>query len=287
MTSSRTLPHLNFLKATLSELFGTFDIIASQHMFPYIRQVAIHLRNAITAKSPESQLVIYNWQYVHCLDFFSTMLGQLVGAKNDSPLHALVFPVTQIILGTINLDPSSQYFPLRFYLTDSLLRLSQETGVQVDFAQTLLQPLDSPLLTTAHPKKKSEKAVLIDFNVTLKVSSSDLAGSAARIYRDQVASRLESSLTQYFNLYTLNPAFPELATPSVSAIREWIEKNGDNCGSKVRRSLTGLVDKLEEHARWVEEKRKGMEFSAENFQSNRPIPDTEGGPLREWMKSHI
>ena len=215
------------------------------------------------------------------------MLGQHVGAKKDSPLHPMVYPIIQIILGTIKLDPSSQNFPLRFYLTGSLLRLFKETGVHVDIAPTLLEPLDSAVMTIAHPKKTSEKAIkAVDFDVTLRVPSSYLSGPPARIYRDQVASKVESSLVQYFDLYALNPAFPETATVSISVIKEWVAKNGENCGSKVRRALNALAGKLEEHAKWVEEKRDGMEFSTENLQKNQAIADGEGAPLREWIKTH-
>lgn len=155
----------------------------------------------------------------------------------------------------------------------------------VDFAQTLLESLESTVMATAYPKRKSDKETdLIDFTVTLKVSSSYLSGSSARIYGGQVVSRLESSLARYFDIYSLNPAFPEAATPSVIVIKEWLEKNGDNCGSKVRRSLKGLADKLEEHARWVEEKSNVMEFSKEKIENNRLITDAESAPLREWIK---
>ena len=83
-----------------------------------------------------------------------------------------------------------------------------------------------------------------------------------------------------------NPASPETATLSISVIKEWVDKNGENCGSKVRRGLIELAGKLEEHAKWVEEKRNGMEFSTENLQQNQVIADGERAPLREWSKTH-
>ena len=212
------------------------------------------------------------------------MLSQQVGMK-DSPLYPLVYPVVQVMLGTIKLDPSSQYFPLRFYLTESLLRLLAQTGVHIEFVPTLLEPLESSLMTTTHPKKSEKEVRPVDFNVTLRVHSSYLSGSEARIYRDQVAAKLVSSLTNYFDRYAFNPAFPEVATSCISVIKEWIQKNGENCGSKARRALGGLADKLEENVRWVEEKRKGMEFSIGNPEKNQVLADAEEAPLREWMKT--
>jgi nucleolar complex protein 2 len=49
-TSPTTLPLINFMQRSLVEIFAIDHALTYQYAFVYIRQLAIHLRNAITVK---------------------------------------------------------------------------------------------------------------------------------------------------------------------------------------------------------------------------------------------
>lgn len=210
------------------------------------------------------------------------MLSQHVGVNKSSPLEPLIYPVIQVSLGAIKLNVSSQYFPLRFHIVESLLRLSRQTNVYIPLAPILLDPFDSAIMKSSSHSKKSETVLKpVEFDVALRVSSSYLSGPTSRIYRDQVATKITQLLAQFFDLYSSNPAFPELALPPVTMLKRWLKKHGGECGPKVRHAISGLLEKLDEQSRWVEEKRRGMEFIPENLQK---ISESDDGPLSKWIK---
>lgn len=67
-TSPNTLPMISFMQRTLSEMYSLDTQVSYQHAFIYIRQLAIHLRNAMNLKK----------KVVRSLDSFSS-----VWKKND------------------------------------------------------------------------------------------------------------------------------------------------------------------------------------------------------------
>ncbi len=129
-TTIHSLTGINLMKNSAAELWGIDQNIGYTTGFTFIRQLAIHLRGSITNTSNESYKQVYNWQYIHSLDFWSRVLSShcdaLTEAANGkpSPLRPLIYPVVQITLGAMRLIPTAQYFPLRFQLVRSLLRLS-------------------------------------------------------------------------------------------------------------------------------------------------------------------
>ena len=80
---------------------------AYQHAFSYIRQLAVHLRNSMKVKSKEAYKQVYNWQYVHCVDFWSLVLAKSCDPVaeatrgQESELRPLIYPLTQVSLGAI------------------------------------------------------------------------------------------------------------------------------------------------------------------------------------------
>ena len=78
---------------------------------------------------------VYNWQFVHCLDLWSHMLGHVT----HESLRPLVYPLVQVMIGAIHLQPSSRHYPLRIHIIGTLLDLSEATATFVPVAPYLLE----------------------------------------------------------------------------------------------------------------------------------------------------
>ncbi|RYO79670.1 hypothetical protein DL763_009184 [Monosporascus cannonballus] len=266
VTNVNTIQGINLIKISAAELWGIDHGIGYTTAFTFIRQLAIHLRNSIVHNKNDAYKAIYNWQYVHSLDFWSCVLSEHCNplkeaeAGKESQLKLLIYPLVQVTLGAMRLIPTATYFPLRFHLMRSLLRISRSTGTYIPLASALLEVLNS-----AEMKKSPKAATLkaLDFHVAYKAPKSYLR---TRIYQDGVGEQVVELFGEYFVLWAKSIAFPEFALPVIIMLKRWLKqaskKGGTgNNNSKLRSALAVLVQKLEANAKFIEDRRAKVDFA--------------------------
>lgn len=267
-TTVHNIQGINLMKNTASELWGIDPTVGYTTGFGFIRQLAIHLRTSITNKTKDSYKTVYNWQYIHSLDFWSRVVAahceslREAEAGKPSPLRPLIYPIVQVTLGAMRLIPTAQYFPLRFQLIRSLLRISAATSTYIPLAPALVE-----VLNTAEMKKQPKPSTLktLDFSTAIRATKAYLR---TRVYQDGVGEQVAELLAEFFILWTKNIAFPELALPVVVMLKRWVKamtkKTGGNRNSKINSLIALLVQKLEANSRWIEEKRAKVDFAPNN-----------------------
>ena len=259
-----TLPAVNLMKNSAAELWGIDQKVSYTAAFTFIRQLAIHLRGHVTKPTKDSYKMIYNWQFVHSLDFWSRVLSNhcnsLLEAQNgkESQLRPLIYPVVQITVGVMRLIPTSTYFPLRFQMMRSLLRISQSTGRYIPLSAALLEVLNSPEM-----KKPAKAATLrpLDFTSNIRASTSYLK---TRVYQDGVGEQVVELFAEFFVLWAKSIAFPELQLPVTVMLKRWLKiasKPSGNKNAKLNQAILLLVQKAEANAKWVEERRNKVNFA--------------------------
>ena len=308
VTNIHTLPGINLMKNSAAELWGLDPSIGYTTGFTYIRQLAVHLRTSITHPTKDSYKTIYNWQYTHSLDFWSRVLSThcsnpLLKTPSASPLHPLIYPLVQITLGALRLIPTPTYFPLRFHLTRSLLRISRTTSTYIPLAPALLEVLSSPDLSK--PPKPSTLPPL-DFSIALRAPKSYLR---TRIYQDGLGQQVQELLAEFFACWAKHIAFPELIIPPTVALKRWLKiasstptAKGNNKSSaaskagkgnknaKVNSSIVLLLQKLSANAQYVEGKRAAVNFGpsdrqgVDNFLRDVPVEETPLGAFVDGMR---
>lgn len=262
------MPLINFQKNSAAELFAIDETSGYQIGFEYIRQLAIHLRNTMNATTKktvktnpaEAYKIVYNWQFCHSLDFWSRVLSFSCNPEKEngqqSPLRELIYPLVQVTMGVIRLIPTPQFFPLRFYLIRSLIRLSQNTGVFIPIFPLLSEILVSKAFTKV-PKKK-ESLVAFDFDHNIKCNQAYLG---TRVYQEGLSEQFVDLVGEYFVLYCKNVAFPELVTPVIISLRRYM-KNSTNV--KHSKQLSNIVEKLKQNSSYIQSKRADVDFSPTN-----------------------
>lgn len=285
-TNMRTMPLINFQKNSAAELFAIDELLGYQVGFEFIRQLAIHLRNTMNAttkksnktSSTEAYKIVYNWQFCHSLDFWSRVLSFSCNSEREqgpaSQLRELIYPLVQVTIGVTRLIPTAQFFPLRFYLVRSLIRLSQNTGVYIPIFPILSEILSATAFTKV-PKKR-ENLEAFDFAHNIKCTQAYLG---TRVYQEGLSEQFVDLLGEYFTLYSKSVSFPELVTPAIIILRRNI-KNSKNI--KFNKQLSNIVEKLQQNSKFIEEKRSEIDFSPNNkTEVNRFLNDIP------WQKTPL
>ena len=311
ITNIYSLPGIHLMKNSAAELWGLDPNIGYTTGFVYIRQLAVHLRTSITHPTKESYKTIYNWQYVHSLDFWSRVLSancspltnSTLKKPSESPLHPLIYPLVQITLGALRLIPTPTYFPLRFHLIRSLLRLSRTTNTYIPLAPPLLEVLTSPDLSK--PPKPSTLPPL-DYSVVLRAPKTYLR---TRVYQDGLGQQVQELLAEFFGCWAKHIAFPELTTPPSVTMKRWLKsasavpsRGNKNANTKAERDRKGnknsklialislLLQKLSANAQYIESRRAQVSFGpsdregVDNFLADVDIKETPLGAFVEGMR---
>ncbi|KAF9422766.1 Nucleolar Complex 2 protein [Entomortierella beljakovae] len=279
-TTVHTLPNLHLMQNCVAQLYG-IDIDRSyQHGFVYIRQLAIHLRNAVLAKTKESFRAVYNWQYLHCLGLWSQVVAthSLNNAGQPTSLHALIFPLVQVSLGSLRLIPTPTYYPLRFQIIRNLLQLIENTGTFIPLAPFMFDVIEGGGL-----KRPGRQGTLkpLEWDLGFKCPKEYLE---SRVYQEGAGEQIFELMTEYYAMFSTSISFPELAIPAIIQLRRFNKKS---VLSKLTKQFSGLVEKLEQNSQFIEMERNKADFSPSDasgvsgFLRNH---DKEKTPLGSYWK---
>ena len=223
---SPTLPTLTFMGNCLVELYNIDYHSSYQHAFVYIRQLALLLRGVMQKKTVESMQQVYCWQYVQCLKLWVAVLSSAAQQENDDhgkvDMKSLIYPLIEIIMGTIRLIPSPvRHLPYRCHCVRLLHQLAASTELFIPTTSTILECFDWKEFTLVPKKtKESNRASTrgVQISMMIKFGKEDPL---------RTHDQLEASMNELFlllnreiDLYRYSPGFPEYAIRIIVRLRQ-------------------------------------------------------------------
>ena len=219
------LPTLTFMGNCVVELYSLDYHSSYQHAFIYIRQLALHLRTAMQKKTPEAMGAVYCWQYLHCLKLWVAVLTEAcqsdedmegLSSSEDQLLRSLIFPLTQVILGTARLIPSTRYLPLRLHCVRLLQQLAAAAEIFLPTTSILLDVFDLHELT--QPPKKVHKSNIQPMALTLRLRADNPLRSMEEM--EMCLSEVFVLLNREVDLYRYSAGFPEFSVRICQRLRK-------------------------------------------------------------------
>jgi nucleolar complex protein 2 len=221
---------------------------------------------------------------VHCVDFWSIVLAQACDKEKpgkESELQALIYPLVQVSLGAIKcvVTPSFLYsslilcnlrlisnarsFPFHLHILRSLLHLTRHTHTYIPLASYMLPILSNTLVPSARPKPSTLRP--LDLDVVIRAPQQYLK---TRVYSEVLVDETTFVLAEWLSCPPVlgSVAFPEMTVGVVVMLRKSLKaaKTNGAAGKEIG-VVKALVEKLEESAKWVQERRKGVPFGPGKF----------------------
>lgn len=225
---SAALPTLTFMGNCVVELYSLDHHSSYQHAFIYIRQLALHLRTAMQKKTAEAMGAVYCWQFLHCLKLWVAVMTEACQSDEGGEtqlLQSLLFPLTQIIIGTARLIPSIRYLPLRLHCVRLLQQLAAAAAVFLPTTSILLDVFD--LKEISMNPKKVVKSNVQPLAVTLRLRPDSPLRTMEEL--EMCMSEVFVLLNREIDLYQYSAGFPEFSVRICQRLRKVRTKSRVPC----------------------------------------------------------
>jgi nucleolar complex protein 2 len=241
---TNALPTLTFMGNCLVELYSLDYHSSYQHAFVYIRQLALHLRTAMMKKTKEAFQTVYCWQYIHCLKLWVAVLADACPSEDSAMLRSLIYPLTEVILGTVRLAPfPTRHLPMRLHCVRLLQQLAAAAEVFIPTTSLLLDSLDWKEWYLKPKRTKGGSARGLHLSLILKLPKDDTLRTHEQL--EAGMSEVFVLLQREIELYRYSAGFPEYSVRILQRLRVF---NKEVRNPRWRTFARGCVDTCERYA---------------------------------------
>lgn len=210
--NNETIKRVSTMRNCIINLYNLNLKSAYQCAFIYIRQLGVHVRNALKDKTRDSFSQLFNFQFLNSVRLWVYMI---VYSKRKE-LQPLCFPLVQIIISCIRLSSSSFYFPFRLHCVELLVMLeSSFNKIMIPVLPLLLDILDDGIMNRHQTNSVNKKIPELDLMIKVAPSQAETS-----IFKDRVVSKTLQLMESHFSLYKGFLAFPEMVYGAILTLKK-------------------------------------------------------------------
>ena len=268
---------VEFMKASFARLCE-IDVEKTYNFgFTCIKKLAQDYSVANEDKCKEARKKVYNWQFVTCIDLWCKVLSSSFLCRHPK-LKPLRHPLFEVCKHTVNLVANSKYYPLRFHVLRSLIKMSEETKAYMPLPCFILHPLN--LNSFKYEDSSSDKSnEQINIKCSLKLTQAQTGDKSCKL---EILKEALELLLLWLNANHYSIAFPEMANPVVVRLESFAQECHVPQHCKV---VSKLVEKVKEQIKFVTEERSKVTFRVTDQDGVRMWEQdmqNEGTPLSRY-----
>ncbi|KAL0489033.1 nucleolar complex protein 2 [Acrasis kona] len=273
---------IDFLKNTVVELCRVDFKTSYQHAFVYIRELAIKLRRALEPKK-QSYVECYNWKFMSSLDTWVRAVGQYPG---ENEFKDLIYPLIQIVLGTIQVHKQAKHFSVIIKCLDMLNTLARSIGhLYIPIMPVALDLLESPQIYSV-PKHMSN--VPVDFEFKLSTKKQQIQ---TKEFNSRVMDDLIFVIYDHLSLHSRSIAFPEISFPAQHYLKKYANVHSKSLHASQQKKIVTLLNRIKESCEFCMSKRSTSDSITPSTMSNdlskvrNFLDESVETPLEKYYKS--
>ncbi len=219
----------------------------------------------------------------------ATNLSACASVRRGYQVRVLSYPslsaILISILRAIRLVPNSRSHPFHLQIIRSLLHLTKHTQTYVPISTHLVPILVVCLVPSGRPKSSTLRP--LDFDVNIRIPQQYVK---TRVLSEGLTEETMFLLAEWLASSPVHGsiAFPEIVVPITILLRKSI-KNAKTGSAKEGALVKVFVERVEESAKWMEQRRKGVQFAPGKLRAVHDWEDElktkmEDSPLGKYVK---
>jgi len=174
------------------------------------------------------------------------------------------------LIFTFRLVPNSRSHPFHLQIIRSLLHLTKHTQIYIPISTYLVPILVACLSPSSRPKSSTLRP--LDLDVQIRIPQQYLK---TRVLSESLTEETAYLLAEWLASVPVHGsiAFPEIVIPIVIVLRKSL-KNSKTGSGKEQNLIKVLLERVDESARWMDQRRKAVQFSPSRI-----------GDVQDWEKS--